>query len=184
MRNRPLEPPPVGAIIATAQQGCPVPGSGLSADSASRKTPLNAQLTDTLLTFFHNHLPLFGAAAGVLLLLIANEVHGNLTGGRKLGPLEAVRLINDREPLLLDLRAPADFKKAHLLNAINLPLAKIDARIGEIGKDKTRPVIVYDALGGGVDAVTKLRKLGFAEVYPLRGGLNGWLSSNLPVTSK
>ena len=145
---------------------------------------MNAQLNDTLLTFFHNHLPLFAAAGGVLLLLIANEVHGNLTGGKKLGPQEAVRLINDREPLLLDLRAPADFKKAHLLNAINLPLAKLDARIGEIGKDKARPVIVYDALGGGTDAVARLRKLGFSEVYPLRGGLNGWLSSNLPVTSK
>jgi rhodanese-related sulfurtransferase len=141
-------------------------------------------LNDQLLTFFHNHLALFAAAAGVVLLIIANEVHGTLTGGKKLGPLEAVRLINDRDPLVIDLRAPADFKKGHLLNAINLPLAKIEARIGELGKDKARPVIVYDALGGGVDAVTKLRALGFTEVYPLRGGINGWLSSNLPVTAR
>ncbi len=142
-------------------------------------------MNDQLLTFFHNHLPLFAAAAGVLLLLIANEVHGSLTGGKKLGPQEAVRMINDREPLVIDLRAAGDFKKSHLLNAVNLPLAKLESRAGEIGKDKARPVIVYDALGGGgSEAAAKLRKLGFTEVYPLRGGINGWLSSNLPVTAK
>lgn len=141
-------------------------------------------MNDQLLTFFHNHLPLFAGAAGVLLLIVANEVHGSLTGGKKLGPQEAVRLINDRTPVLVDLRAPADFKKSHLLNAINLPLAKLDERAAEIGKDKARPVIVYDALGGGGEAAAKLRKLGHTEVYPLRGGLNGWLTSNLPVTAK
>lgn len=141
-------------------------------------------MNDQLLTFFHNHLGLFAATAGVLLLLIANEVHGSLTGGKKLGPQEAVRLINDRSPIVVDLRSPADFKKSHLLNAINLPLAKLEARAGEIGKDKSRPVLVYDALGGGGDAVVTLKKLGFTEVYPLRGGINGWLSGNLPVTAR
>jgi rhodanese-related sulfurtransferase len=46
-------------------------------------------------------------------------------------------------------------------------------------------VLVYCALGGTAsEAAAKLRKLGFTEVYPLRGGLNGWMNSNLPVTAK
>lgn len=142
-------------------------------------------MTDQLLSFFNHHFLLFVAAGAVLLALIANEVHGTVTGGKRLGPMDAVRMINDREPLVLDVRAAADFKKGHVLNALNLPLAKLDERAGEIGRDKARPVIVYDALGGAaVEAALKLRKLGHSEVYPLRGGLNGWLGANLPVTAK
>lgn len=135
--------------------------------------------------FFGNHIPLFAAFAVILLLIVANEVHGHMTGGRRLSALEAVRMINDREPLIVDLRAPADFKKGHLLNALNLPAAKLEERVGELGKDKSRPVLLYCALGGTAsEAAGKLRKLGFSEAYPIRGGLNAWLQQNLPVTAK
>lgn len=135
--------------------------------------------------FFGNHIPLFAAFLAILLLIVANEVHGSLTGGKRLGPLEAVRMINDRDPVVVDVRAATDFKKGHLINALNIPLAKIEERASEISKDKARPVILYCALGGSTtEAAAKLRKLGYAEVYPIRGGLNGWLQSNLPVTAK
>lgn len=135
--------------------------------------------------FFGNHMALFAAFGTVLLFIVANEVHGNVTGGKRVGPLEAVRLINDREAAIVDLRTAADFKKGHLLNAINIPLVKIEERSTEFGKDKSRPVLLYCALGGSsVEAANKLRKLGFTEAYPIRGGLNGWMQSNLPVTAK
>jgi len=142
-------------------------------------------LTDQLLTFVQAHLLLFLALALASTALIANEIHGNLQGGKRLAPKDAVRLINDRDALVVDVRAPADFKKGHLINALNLPLAKFAERAAEIGKDKARPVIVYCALGSSqVDAAAKLRKLGHGEVYLLRGGLNGWLNASLPVTTK
>ncbi|MGQ0698562.1 MAG: rhodanese-like domain-containing protein [Panacagrimonas sp.] len=135
--------------------------------------------------FIGNQIPLFAAFGAVLMLIVANEVHGNITGGKRLSAMEAVRMINDREPVIVDLRPAADFKKGHLLNAINLLPTKLEERVSELGKDKTRPVIVYCALGGSSsEAAAKLRKLGFAEAYPMRGGLNGWLQSNLPVTAK
>lgn len=137
------------------------------------------------LEFAAHHPGLFAALAGVLSLLIANEVHGHLTGGKRLSAPEAVRFINDRDPVIVDLRAPGDFKRSHLLGAVNLPLAKLEDRLGELGKDKSRPVLLYDALGGGgVEAVARLKKHGFTEAYPLGGGLNGWLGANLPVTAK
>ncbi len=135
--------------------------------------------------FFGNNLILFAAAAIILTAIIANEVHGNVTGGKRLSAVEAVRLINDREPVVVDLRAAADFKKGHLMNAINIPAQKIESRSSELGKDKSRPVILYCALGGSSrEAAVKLRKLGYQEVYPMRGGMNGWLQSNLPITAK
>ncbi|MDB5972053.1 MAG: rhodanese-like protein [Hydrocarboniphaga sp.] len=137
------------------------------------------------LDFVLAHPLLFAALAGVVLLIIANEVHGNLTGGKRLSIPEAVRLINDREPLIVDVRAVADFKRSHLLNALNIPLAKIDERVTELGRDKARPILIYDALGSSVgEAADKLKKLGYAEAYPLRGGINSWLGASLPVTAK
>lgn len=138
-----------------------------------------------ILEFFGNHPWLFIALGVVVALIVANEAHGNLTGGKRLSAPEAVRLINDREPVILDVRPAGDFKRSHLLNAINVPLAKLEERINEFGKDKARPLLIYCALGGSsVEAATRLKKLGYAEAYPLRGGINGWLSSNLPVTAK
>jgi rhodanese-related sulfurtransferase len=137
-----------------------------------------------LIEFFHNHTMLFVAFLVVLTLLALNEVHGTLTGGKRLGALEAVRMINDRDPLILDLRPAADFKRGHLLNAVNLPLLKLEEKIGEYARDKARTVIVYDAFSSSHGAVEKLRKQGYAEVYPLRGGINAWLGASLPVTAK
>ncbi|MGH8446154.1 MAG: rhodanese-like domain-containing protein [Solimonas sp.] len=137
------------------------------------------------LEFFNAHVWLFVAFGVVLAALIANEVHGNLTGGKRLSPPEAVRLINDRDPLIVDVRPPSDFKRGHLLNAFHAPVAKFDDYLGQIAKDKTRPVLVYCALGANSGAVVdKLRANGFAEVYPLRGGINAWQMANLPVTAK
>lgn len=142
-------------------------------------------LINQLLPFVQAHPFLFIALALASAALIANEVHGSVTGGKRLGALEAVRLINDRDALVVDVRPATDYKKGHLLNALNIPLAKFGERAAEIGKDKSRPVIVYCALGASqVEAAAKLRVLGHAEVYQLKGGLNGWMSASLPVTAK
>jgi rhodanese-related sulfurtransferase len=137
------------------------------------------------LQFVTHHVILFAALGGVLVLLIANEIHGSLTGGKRLGSQEAVRLINDREPIIVDLRSSADYKRGHLLNAISLPLARIDSDTGVLGSNKTRPVLVYCGIGSNsAVAADKLRKHGFTEVYPLRGGISDWTANNLPVTTR
>lgn len=140
---------------------------------------------DQFLQFAGNHLLLFAAFGTVLLLLIANEVHGNLSGGLRLPPGEAVRQINDRNALLVDVRSPADFKRGHIIGAVNVPLAKLAERSKELGKAGERPLIVYCALGSTApQAAEQLRKQGYAEVAALKGGLNAWQSAGLPVTTK
>lgn len=138
-----------------------------------------------MLEFVANHPWLFMALAAVIVSLIANEVHGNMTAGRRLSPPEAVRLINDRDPILLDVRTAADFKRGHLLGAQSVPLTKLDAEVSRLAKQPERPVIVYCALGGSsLTAAQKLKKAGLQEVYPLRGGINAWLNASLPVTAR
>jgi rhodanese-related sulfurtransferase len=140
-----------------------------------------AQFTE----FFQHHLALFAALGVSMVLFIVNEVHGAVSGAPRIAPLDVVRLINDRNALIVDVRPVADFKKGHLMNAINVPLARLDEQISELGKDKARPVVVYCALGGtSVEAAQKLQKHGFTEVHPMRGGLDSWLGANLPTTVK
>jgi len=140
---------------------------------------------DALLPFVSNHPLLIAALALSLLSIIVNEVHGSMTGGKKLAPPEAVRLINDRDAKVIDVRPVADFKKGHLLGAINIPHDKLKDRLTELEKDKSRPVILYCALGGTArESALLLKKAGFAEVYPLAGGLNAWVGASLPVTAK
>ncbi|HXG29391.1 MAG TPA: rhodanese-like domain-containing protein [Nevskiales bacterium] len=139
----------------------------------------------TLIEFLANHWILTGALVTVLVLMVANEIWTALRGEKRLLPLEAVRLINDKNALVLDVRSPADFKKGHILNALNIPAARIEERAGEIAKFKDRPVICYCALGTVAPAVcAKLRQQGFATVYSLKGGLNAWQGASLPVTTK
>jgi rhodanese-related sulfurtransferase len=140
---------------------------------------------DQLLSFMGQHPVLVAALGVVAVLLILNEMSGLVTGEKRLSPLEAVRLINDRQALVLDVRAPTDFKKGHILNALNVPQAKLSERLNELGKDTARPIVVYCALGGvAAQAAHSLKKAGYTEVYPLKGGLNGWLGANLPVTTR
>ena len=128
---------------------------------------------------------LFTALGAAFVLLILNEMSGVVTGEKRLSPLEAVRLINDRHALVVDVRAPSDFKKGHILDAVNVPQARLGERLGEFGKDTARPIVVYCALGGiAAQAAHQLKKAGYTEVYPIRGGLNGWLGANLPVTTR
>ena len=140
---------------------------------------------DQLLQFLVQHPVLSSALGAVFVLLILNEMSHVVTGEKRLAPLEAVRLINDRNALVLDVRPANDFKKGHILNALNVPQAKLAERLTELGKDTARPIVVYCALGGvAAQATHQLKKAGYSEVYPLQGGLNNWLNASLPVTTR
>ena len=140
---------------------------------------------DQILTFVGNHPLLFAALAALIVLLVANEVHGGMTSGKRLSAGEAVRMINDRDPLVLDVRSAGDFKKGHLLHAQSVPLTKLDSEISRLGKNPARPIIIYCALGSSsLTAAQKLKKAGLQEVYSLRGGINGWLNATLPITAR
>ncbi len=139
---------------------------------------------DLLIPFFNNHQLLFAALAAVLLLIAVNEVVGAYTGVRKLSAPEAVRLINDRDALVVDLRPVADYKRGHILNAVNIPAAKLTEKITEYSKTRERPIVLVCALGGqSSTGADQLRKAGYTEAYPLRGGINNWMGASLPLTA-
>lgn len=140
---------------------------------------------DQFVEFIGNHPVLFAAFGTVLLALIVNELHGNLRGPKRLSTAEAIRLINDSDAAIIDVRTPADFKKGHIINARNVPVSKLQEQKKELAKLQGRPVIVYCALGSvAASASDKLKAQGLDPIYVLKGGLNAWQGASLPVTSK
>jgi rhodanese-related sulfurtransferase len=102
--------------------------------------------------------------------------------GQEVGPAEAVQLINRRDAVVLDVRDAAEYKSGHITNARNVPEAELDSRAKELEKVKAKPIIVSCGRGNrSAGIASKLRKLGFAEVFSLRGGVAAWQQANMPL---
>lgn len=125
----------------------------------------------------HFFLVLMALLSGGLLLWPAIR---DRAGGERLDATQATRLMNDEDPILIDIRTPAEFEGGHLLRSKSFPLADLEKRISEI-KGK-RPLLVIDADGAkSARACLLLRKAGFERVYSLAGGVAAWRGANLPL---
>ncbi len=102
--------------------------------------------------------------------------------GKRASPLEVTQLINRGKSTLLDVRSSAEFAASHLRDAKNIPLPELTKRIAELGKIKTRGIIVICETGSrSPSAASLLEKAGFEDVLCLDGGLKAWQAAGLPV---
>jgi rhodanese-related sulfurtransferase len=101
---------------------------------------------------------------------------------REVGALGATQLINRQNAVMLDLRETKEYDGGHLPNAVHIPLSELKNRSGELSKFTSRPLIAYCDRGTrSRGAGSALSKLGFAEVYTLRGGVKAWADAGLPL---
>ncbi|MEP7208610.1 MAG: rhodanese-like domain-containing protein [Casimicrobiaceae bacterium] len=132
--------------------------------------------------FIHNNWLLFLvliASGGMLLWPL---VQRRLSPVKDLGTLEMTRLINDGNPVILDVRETKEFEGGRVPNALHIPLSQLESRSAELDPLKGRPVVAYCARGNRAPmAARPLAKLGFADVYALRGGLAAWRQAGLPI---
>jgi rhodanese-related sulfurtransferase len=85
---------------------------------------------------------------------------------------------------LVDVRTPNEYDMGHLEGAelINFMADSFESEISKL--DKNKPVLVYCAVGGrSGQAASKLKKLGFTQIYDLNGGMNAWNASNMKVVT-
>ena len=83
---------------------------------------------------------------------------------------EAIELINDGATII-DVRTPEEYSREHISGAINIPLDMIDS----ISIDTSSKIVVYCQSGmRSKQAVEKLAKLGYKNLYNLDGGLLNW----------
>lgn len=138
---------------------------------------------ERFLEFVGNNLLLSGLFVAVLIGWIAWEVARLGRKWKEIGTLEAVRLINREDPLILDVSNSTDFAKAHINGAIHMPPSRIEAGNQQLFKQKERPLLLYCQRAQIAPQMAKrLVKLGFSDVYMLSGGLTQWISDNQPVS--
>jgi len=83
-------------------------------------------------------------------------------------------IANNIKPI--DVRTPSEYNGGHIKNAINVDFfngGNFNAYFEKINKEK--PVYVYCRSGArSQKAARKLLKMGFTQVYDLKGGYTSW----------
>lgn len=136
---------------------------------------------DRLLEYVARHPFLVGGTAVLALAVIAYEVSRIRSGGQAVGPMDAVRLMN-QGALLVDVRSREEFEGGHVLDARHLPQEEVAGASESLKKYRDKPVIVCCESGMRSGAAARVLKAqGFAKVVNLRGGLAAWRTENLPL---
>ncbi len=130
------------------------------------------------LEFLLNHWVLTSLWVVIFISLIA---YMQKKAGKTVGTHETTRLINQENGVVLDIRDKKVFDKGHIVNAINIPLAKLDERMVELEKNKNKPLIVVCQMGHqSGEAVKKLEAKGYSQVSRMTGGMTEWQTQGLP----
>jgi rhodanese-related sulfurtransferase len=136
---------------------------------------------DRLLEYITRHPFLVGGTAVLALAVLAYEASRLRSGGQSVGPMDAVRLMN-QGALLLDVRSQAEFDAGHILDARHLPQDQLASSIATLKKYQEKVVIACCESGMRSGAAARLLQAqGFTRVVNLKGGLQGWRAENLPL---
>ena len=134
--------------------------------------------------FIANHLFLVGAFLVVLALLVKAEFEHQTIRKLLVDPVQATRLMNNEDALVIDVRADAEYDKGHIKNARHVPANEAVDKIARLAKSKDTPIIVYCNVGNASARVCRaLAREGYTRVNNLKGGLVAWQEANLPVSS-
>ncbi len=125
--------------------------------------------------------------AFVLILIVAAAQSAVAGGGREAGdmvsPLDAYKMVNAGEAVLVDVRDEGSYVEAHIAGAIFVPPAEITARSAEFVQDG-RTVITYcscPAEETSIAAASNLIAAGYSNVLVLKGGIRAWSEADLPL---
>ena len=130
--------------------------------------------------FIVNHIGLWIAFIVILALVLINEWLGQKSKAKELSTSEAVKLMNDEDAKVFDLREQEAYKAGHIMNAIRVDQNELDK--DSLKKHKQHPIILVCNRGlQSQSAATKLRAQEFEKVYVMAGGMSSWMSADLPI---
>lgn len=85
-------------------------------------------------------------------------------------------------PLLLDVRSQQEFAGGHIPGSINIPVAELASRLGEIEAHKGSEVVVYCERGGRAVVATEiLEAVNFSSIRHMEGDMSAWRKAQLPL---
>ena len=135
--------------------------------------------------FAANNLMLVAALAVIATLIIKTEIGLKLSNIPQLNANEAVRLMNDDDVIVLDVRESSEYSAGHIRDSIHMPISGLVKRLNELDKHKNKPILAVCRSGSRSNSACRtLSKQGFENVSNLSGGIMSWSNANLPVTKK
>jgi len=76
---------------------------------------------------------------------------------------------------IVDVRTPNEYAQGNINGSTNIDYFGDDFQSKLSALDKSKPVLVYCAVGGRSGKAAKvMKKMGFMVVYDLKGGYNNW----------
>ncbi len=136
---------------------------------------------DKLLEYVARHPLLVGGTAALAVAVLVYELSRARNAGQAVGPLDAVRLLN-QGALALDVRSKAEFDSGHVIDARHVPQEDLAGSGETLKKYREKVVITCCETGTRSSAASRaLKAQGFTKVVNLRGGLAAWRGENLPL---
>jgi len=106
------------------------------------------------------------------------------SGYTDVSPERAYGIIQEQNPVILDVRTQQEYQNVHIPGAINIPVEgpnELKNDYTELPKD--RPIVIYCRTGRrSVNAAELLASKGYDQLYNVEGGITRWTSQDLPVT--
>lgn len=133
--------------------------------------------------FLIAHWPLTVAFVVTLVTLVFYELKDRQGGARRIDCTEMTRLINHEKALVIDVRKKEDFQQGHILSAVNITPETFKEKISDLQKAKSRPIILVDNNGNGINPMLKLLKQEGLSAHCLGGGISAWRQEGLPLTT-
>ncbi len=132
--------------------------------------------------FFANNLFLCLAFIVVLMLTLRAEFQHQSGKMNELSPMQATRLMNNENAVIVAVSETTDFEKGHIKNAINIPIKELTNKLPDLQKYSDKAVLTYCKSGNqSVRACKVLKQSNFSNVHNISGGLQNWKEANLPV---
>jgi rhodanese-related sulfurtransferase len=101
---------------------------------------------------------------------------------REMTAAQTAAFIERENPLVLDVRTPAEFKAGHLPDAVLIPVQELQRRIGELAPYRNKDILVYCATGNRSTVAAKiLIDQGFTRIVNMRHGIADWYRQKYPV---
>ncbi|QYJ78926.1 rhodanese-like domain-containing protein [Shewanella acanthi] len=134
--------------------------------------------------FFKAHSMLSLAWIGLLVAFVVTVVKSSFSKIKNINHQELTILVNKQNAKVVDVRSSDDFRKGHIVDALNVTLAEIkNNQISTLEKHKGSPIILVCNAGmTSSQAAQLLSQKGFENLYNLKGGMGEWQAANMPVS--
>jgi rhodanese-related sulfurtransferase len=115
--------------------------------------------------------------------LLYDEIQGTINVSdynnrnyQELSVADAMKLLKNENPILLDVRTIGEYKQGHIDSALLIPVQELQFRLKEIESHKNDPLLIYCRSGNRSTVASKmLIENSFNKVYNLRYGIKDWI---------